>query len=156
MSTTQNNNTNPSQEPEPTTHNEGMLGSVKNKVNSTETGSSLIDLGSSASTMAGECISDVKDKVGSIAPGEAVDGFRGRIQSFTNGNNHKGNSEATEKRMSASYPSLPPGWTNVATHGAEDLPSPEEVEHIDNIEKEKITEFLQEKHMSNANLRVGK
>lgn len=108
MSTTQNNNTNRSQEPEPTTHNEGMLDSVKNQVNSTETGSSLIDLGNNTSTMAGECFSDVKNKVGSISPGEVVDGVRGRIQSITNGNNSEGHSEATEKRSFASYSSLPP------------------------------------------------
>lgn len=47
-------------------------------------------------------------------------------------------------------------WANFATRGTEDLPSLEEVQHVDNLEKEKVTEFLQEKHMSNPNLRAGK
>lgn len=38
----------------------------------------------------------------------------------------------------------------------EDLPDHEELKHIDNMEKEKIMEFLQDKHRSNANIRAGK
>jgi len=43
-----------------------------------------------------------------------------------------------------------------ATIEAENAPSDEEIQLIENMEREKIAEFLKEKHMSNANLRRGK
>lgn len=39
---------------------------------------------------------------------------------------------------------------------AENAPTQEEIQIIEKMEREKIAEFLQEKHMSNANVRRGK
>lgn len=84
-------------EPTPGTGNEGYTDSVKDQVNSTETGSSLADLGNNASAMIGESFNEVKNKVSSISPGEVVDGVRERIQSMTNGNgNGNGNGDDAE------------------------------------------------------------
>ncbi|BCR91939.1 uncharacterized protein ACHE_70782S [Aspergillus chevalieri] len=120
--------------------NEGYMDSVKNQINSTETGNSLADLGNNASAMIGESFNEVKNRVSSISPGEVVDGVRERIQSMTNGNGNGGDAESE----------------HAAKQEAENAPSHEEIQIIEDMESEKIAEFLQEKHMSNANLRRGK
>lgn len=146
-------------EPTPGTSNEGYTDSVKDQVNSTETGGSLADLGNNASAMIGESFNEVKNRVSSISPGEVVDGVRERIQSITNGN---GNEDDAESERAAKQ-----GWfflTCLILLGvlmlnaieAENAPTQEEIQIIENMEREKIAEFLQEKHMSNANLRRGK
>lgn len=73
-----------------------------NQVNSTDMGSSLAELGNNVSSMAGESINGIKDKVSSISPGEVVDNARGQIQSITtgqqNGNGENGK-ETLEKGL---------------------------------------------------------
>ena len=144
-------------EPTPGTSNEGYTDSVKDQVNSTETGNSLADLGNSASAMIGDSFNGVKNRVSSISPGDVVDGVRERIQSMTNGNGDDEESERAAKQ----------GWfflTCLILLGvlmlnaieAENAPTQEEIQIIENLEREKIAEFLQEKHMSNANLQRGK
>lgn len=129
-------------EPTPGTSNEGYADSVKDQANSTDMGSSLADLGNNASAMIGESFNEVKNRVSSISPGEVVDGVREQIQSMTNGKGNGNGDDAESERA--------------AKQEAENAPSHEEIQIIENMEKEKIAEFLQEKHMSNANLRRGK
>lgn len=85
-------------EPTPGTSNEGYTDSVKDQVNSIETGNSLADLGNSASAMIGDSFNGVKNRVSSISPGDVVDGVRERIQSMTNGNGDDEESERAAKQ----------------------------------------------------------
>lgn len=87
-----------SQDSAPPQDSQGMLDNVKNQVNST--GSSLVELGNKTSAMAGESLSDVKNRVGSISPGEVYNNIRGRVQSVTSGDNDsQEDGETTEHRM---------------------------------------------------------
>ena len=141
--------------------NERTLDPV-NQVNSTGTATgSLAELGNNVSAMAGESINGMKDKVSSISPGEVVDNVRGQIQSITTGQ-REGNGENGEETLEKGL-LMSLSWCILLVQNAdllflriEDLPDHEELRHIDNMEKEKIMEFLQEKYRSNANIRAGK
>lgn len=101
MSSANDTNANTEQQAAPTSgNNEGMLDGVRNQVNSTDTGSSLADLGNNASAMIGDSFNDVKNRVSSISPGDVVDNVRERIQSITNGNwngDNGGNGQTAEQ-----------------------------------------------------------
>lgn len=154
------NGNNTTNKPPANANNERRLDPV-NQVNSTEMGSSLAELGNNASPMAGESINGIKDKVNSISPGEVVGNVRGQIQSITTGQQN-GNGENGEETLEKGL-LLSLFWYILLVQGAdlpclriEDLPDHEELRHIDNMEKEKIMEFLQEKYKSSANIRAGK
>lgn len=95
---TPDNGKNTTNESTTTANNERTLDPV-NQVNSTGTGSSLAELGNNVSSMAGESINGIRDKVSSISPGQVVDNVRGQIQSMTTGrqNGNGENEETLEK-----------------------------------------------------------
>lgn len=75
------------------TESQGMVDYVKDQLSST--GTSLADLGSKAGSIAGESANDVKNKVGSVSPGDVYNNIRGRVQSTESGDN--GNHEGGEQ-----------------------------------------------------------
>lgn len=144
------------------TGNEGMIDYMKNQL--ATTGSSLADLGNKAGSIAGESVNDVKNKVGSVSPGEVYNNVRVRVQSTASSEKEKSNQEEEDAvQKTTSTPFL---WNldaldlnSQVTNCQVDIDEEDETrdhELIDNMEREKIVEFLQEKHKSNSHLRSKK
>ncbi|KAF7175701.1 hypothetical protein CNMCM7691_009708 [Aspergillus felis] len=92
------------------------------------TTSSLTDLGNHISNLAGTTMTEIRNKAGSVSTGDVVREVRDTAYSITMGSKHAEESTGT---------------------GAEEC-DPQEARMIDELPKERIAEFLQEKHKSDA------
>ncbi|KAJ5142899.1 uncharacterized protein N7515_001686 [Penicillium bovifimosum] len=108
---------------------EGLLGGVKNKFDSTATGSSISEFGSTVSNIAQEKAGAAKDVIMNTAVPAAqgaLNTVQGHVRSISGG-------KGTENMVSEDP----------------DPRSHEEDEVIDNMSNEQICDFLREKHRSN-------
>ncbi|GIJ82299.1 hypothetical protein Asppvi_000805 [Aspergillus pseudoviridinutans] len=92
------------------------------------TASSLADLGNHISTMAGTTMTEIRNKAGSVSTGDVVREVRETAYSITMGSKQAEETTGT---------------------GVEEC-DPQEARMIDELPKERIAEFLQEKHKSDA------
>ncbi|GFG20258.1 hypothetical protein IFM61606_00439 [Aspergillus udagawae] len=92
------------------------------------TASSLADLGNHISNMAGTTMTEIRNKAGSVSTGDVVREVRDTAYSITMGSKQAEESTGT---------------------GVEEC-DPQEARMIDELPKERIAEFLQEKHKSDA------
>ncbi|EAL90001.1 hypothetical protein KXV68_003423 [Aspergillus fumigatus] len=92
------------------------------------TTSSLADLGNHISNMAGTTMAEIRNKASAVSAKDVVREVRDTAYSITMGNKQAEESTGT---------------------GVEDC-DPQEARRIDELPKERIVEFLQERHKSNA------
>ncbi|EAW25338.1 uncharacterized protein NFIA_108310 [Aspergillus fischeri NRRL 181] len=92
------------------------------------TTSSLADLGNHISNMAGTTMAEIRNKAGAVSAEDVVREVRDTAYSITMGSKQAEESTGT---------------------GVEDC-DPQEARRIDELPKERIAEFLQEKHKSDA------
>ncbi|KAF4216715.1 hypothetical protein CNMCM8980_007292 [Aspergillus fumigatiaffinis] len=132
MDTDSNSTRDTQQPPERQVEEQGRDGTRATGSNTADmystTTNSLADLGNHISNMAGTTMSEIRNKAGSVSAEDVVREVRDTAYSITMGSKQAEESTGT---------------------GVEDC-DPQEARRIDELPKERIAEFLQERHKSDA------